>query len=132
MPEYVNKEYFESHGNVTIRVEMDEMRSLYQDKKYQIRLRRAIDHDTGEVAAFWFGTWEHKNLDKFVELLRPLKIGKVYTDGNYGYYDRFLSEVLVVTKKNTQKHRKETSVTEDVECPVSEERDTFFQNGTDA
>jgi insertion element IS1 protein InsB len=27
----------------------------------------------------------------------------VYTDGNYAYYERYASEVLVVTKKNTQK-----------------------------
>jgi insertion element IS1 protein InsB len=53
--------------------------------------------------AFWFGTREHKNLDTLLELLRPLKIGRVYTYGNYAYYERFPSEVLVVTKKNTQK-----------------------------
>jgi IS1 family transposase len=27
----------------------------------------------------------------------------VYTDGNYAYYERFTSEVLAVTKKNTLK-----------------------------
>ncbi|MDR0638170.1 MAG: hypothetical protein LBG27_04585 [Spirochaetaceae bacterium] len=30
-------------------------------------------------------------------------MGNVYTDGNPAYYERFSSEVLVVTKKNTQK-----------------------------
>ncbi|MDR3110766.1 MAG: hypothetical protein LBU65_13945 [Planctomycetaceae bacterium] len=30
-------------------------------------------------------------------------MGKVYTDGNYAYYERFDSETLVVSKKNTQK-----------------------------
>ena len=53
--------------------------------------------------AFWFGSLEHKNLDKLMELLSPLNIGRVYTDGNYAYYERFSTEVLVVTKKNTQK-----------------------------
>jgi insertion element IS1 protein InsB len=38
-----------------------------------------------------------------MELLEPLTIGKVYTDGNYAYYERFSSEVLTGTKKNTQK-----------------------------
>ncbi|MDR2070913.1 MAG: IS1 family transposase [Treponema sp.] len=38
-----------------------------------------------------------------VELQRPLNIGKVYTDGNYAYYESYSSEVLVITKKNTQK-----------------------------
>ncbi|GHT47279.1 hypothetical protein FACS189454_09560 [Planctomycetales bacterium] len=36
-------------------------------------------------------------------LLKPLDIGTVYTDGNYACYERIDSEVLVVTKKNTQK-----------------------------
>ena len=45
----------------------------------------------------------HKNLDKLLELLKPLKMGKVYTDGNYEYYERFSSEVLSVTKRNTQR-----------------------------
>ena len=103
MLDYVNKPYLESHKNITIRVEMDEMWSFYHDKKHQLWLWWAIDHETGEVIAFWFGTREHKNLDKLLELLIPLNIGKVYTDGNYAYYERFSPEVLVVTKKNTQK-----------------------------
>jgi insertion element IS1 protein InsB len=103
MTEQVNKEYLESHKNITIRVEMDEMWSFYHDKKHQIWLWWAIDHDSGEVIAFWFGSREHKNLDKLLELLIPLNIGKVYTDGNYAYYERFSTDVLVVTKKNTQK-----------------------------
>jgi insertion element IS1 protein InsB len=99
----VNKEYLESHKNITIRVEMDEMWSFYHDKKRQIWLWRAIDHESGGASAFWFGTREHKNLDKLLELLEPLTIGKVYTDGNYAYYERFSPEVLTITKKNTQK-----------------------------
>jgi predicted DNA binding CopG/RHH family protein len=34
--DYVNKEYLESHKNITIRVEKDEMRGFYHDKKHQI------------------------------------------------------------------------------------------------
>jgi insertion element IS1 protein InsB len=44
-----------------------------------------------------------KNLDTLLELLSPLKIGRVCTDGNYAYYERFPLEALVVTKKNAQK-----------------------------
>ncbi|MDR2815943.1 MAG: hypothetical protein LBB62_04490, partial [Proteiniphilum sp.] len=73
------------------------------DKKHQIWQWRAIDHDTGEVVAFRFGTRDHKNLYKLLELIKPLNIGKVYTNGNYAYYERFSSDVLVVTKKTTQK-----------------------------
>jgi insertion element IS1 protein InsB len=72
-------------------------------KKHQIWRWWAIDHESGEVIAFWFGTREHENLDKLLELLKPLNLGNVYTDGNYAYYERFSPEVLIVTKKNTQK-----------------------------
>jgi insertion element IS1 protein InsB len=103
MIEYVNREYLESHKKVTIRAEMDEMWSFYHDKAHQIWLWWAIDHESGEVTAFWFGTREHKNLDKLMEMREPLKIGKVHTDGNHAYYERFSSEVLRVTKKHRQK-----------------------------
>ena len=99
----MNKEYFGTHDNIKIRVEMDEMWSFYHDKKQQIWLWWAIDHDTGEPIAYWFGTREHENLDKLIELLTPLNIGNVYTDGNYAYFTRFSDNILVVTKKNTQK-----------------------------
>jgi insertion element IS1 protein InsB len=46
---------------------------------------------------------EHKNPDKLLKLLEPPKPGKVYTDGNYAYYECFSLEVLTVTKKNIQK-----------------------------
>jgi insertion element IS1 protein InsB len=62
---------------------MDEMWSFYHDKRHQIWLWWAIDH--------------------LLELLKPLNLGKVYTDGNYAYYERFSPNVLTVTKKNTQK-----------------------------
>jgi insertion element IS1 protein InsB len=82
---------------------MDEMWSFYHDKGQQIWLWWAIDHDSGEVIAYWFGTREHSSLDKLNELLSGLSIGKVYTDGNYAYFTRFSSEILVVSKKNVQK-----------------------------
>jgi transposase-like protein len=69
MIEYVNKEYLLSHKKVTIGVEMDKMWSFYHDKRHEILLWRAIDHDMGEVVAFWFGMREQKNLDKLLELL---------------------------------------------------------------
>jgi IS1 family transposase len=61
---------------------MEEMRSFYQDQGHQIWLWWAIERESGEVIAFWFGTREHKNFDKLMGLVEPLKIGKVYTDGN--------------------------------------------------
>jgi IS1 family transposase len=119
MREYVNKEYLETHKTITIRLEMDEMWSFYHDKKHQIRLWWAIDHESGEAIAFWFGTREHENLDKLLELLAPLNLGKVYTDGNYAYFTGGTDSY----EEEQAKDRKETSVTEDLECPICEERD---------
>ena len=82
---------------------MDEMWGFYGDKGDQLWLWWAMDHDTGVVIAYWFGTREHSNLDKLKVLLVPLKLEKVYTDGNYAYVERFSSAVLVVSKKNTKK-----------------------------
>ena len=88
---------------------MDEMWSFYHDKERQIWLWWAIDHNTGEVIAFWFGTREHKNLDELKKLLESLSIGYVYTEGNFAYSKRFPN--VIVTKKNTQKiERKHLSV----------------------
>jgi insertion element IS1 protein InsB len=99
----VNKEYFTTHDNIKIRVEMDEMWSYYHDKAHQIWLWWAIDHDTGDVVAFWFGTREYENLDKLIELLGSLELGEVYTDGNYAYFNRFSNINHIVGKANTQK-----------------------------
>ena len=99
----VNEKYFQIRSSSKIRVEMDEMWGYYHDKSHQIWLWWAIDHDTSEVVAFWFGSREHGNLDKLLELLAPLNISRVYTVGNYAYYERVDAKVLVVSKKNTQK-----------------------------
>ena len=99
----MNKKYFESHKKVKIRVEMDEMWSYYNDKKHQVWLWWAIDHDTDDVIAFWFGTREHKNFEKLMELLNGLEIGRAYTDGNYAYFKHFSADAHRVGKRNTQK-----------------------------
>jgi len=99
----MNREYFERHSHLKIRIEMDEMWSFYGDKGHQIWLWWAVDHDTGEAVAYWFGTREHSHLDTLMELLAPLTMGRVYTDGNYAYVERLSSELLVVSKKNLQK-----------------------------
>jgi IS1 family transposase len=104
MIEQVNKEYLESHERVAIRVEMDEMWSFYHDKgRVKSGCGGLLTTRVVKARAFWFGSGEHKNLDKLPGLLEPLKTGKVYTDGNYAYYERFSSEVLRVTKENRQK-----------------------------
>jgi len=83
--------------------EMDEMWSFYHDKSHQIWLWWAVDHATNTPLAFTFGTREHKNLDKLLDLLKPFPIGKVYADHNFAYEKRIPSDQLVSGKKNTQK-----------------------------
>ena len=108
--EYVNYEYMEKYEGNEIDVdicspleaEMDEMWSFCHDKSHQIWLWWAVDHKTNTPIAFWFGTREHKNLDKLIELLNPYKIGKVYADNNFAYEKRFGSDILKTGKKNTQ------------------------------
>jgi IS1 family transposase len=128
----VNKEYFQSHSHAKIRIEMDEVGSYWHDKKHQIWLWWAVDHDTGEVVAFWFGTREHGHLDKLLELLSLLDIGNVYTDGNDAYYKRIDSDVLVVTKKEHAEDRAKAFVVADVVQPIGSQGHSIFQNGTDA
>jgi insertion element IS1 protein InsB len=82
---------------------MDEMWSFYHSKENDIWLWREIYHDNGEVLAYWFGSREYSSLDKLNELLSPLDIGTVYSDGNYAYFSRFSSDILVVSKENLQK-----------------------------
>jgi IS1 family transposase len=66
----VNKEYIESHSRLKIRIEMDEMGSFYGNKTHQVWLWWAIDHESGEVIAYWFGTREHHYLDALIALNR--------------------------------------------------------------
>ena len=80
-----------------IKIEMDEVWSFCHDKCKQLWLWRAIDHDTGVVIGYWFGTREHNNLDGLMALLSPLPIGRVYADGNAVYAEKFSVKVLVVS-----------------------------------
>ncbi|MDR2203849.1 MAG: hypothetical protein LBE76_06090, partial [Nitrososphaerota archaeon] len=49
-------------------VEMDEMWSYVHDKKHQYWLWHAIDHRTGEVLAYTFGTREYCVLEELLLL----------------------------------------------------------------
>ena len=66
-------------------VEMDEMWSYWHSKANQIWLWHAIDHETGDILAYTFGTQEDEVLEKLLELLDEYQIDKFYTDGNPSY-----------------------------------------------
>ena len=82
---------------------MDEMWSFYHDKKHQIWLWWAVEHETNIPLAYTFGTREHKYLDKLLDLLKPFPIRTVYTDNNFAYENKIKDKVLIRGKKNTQK-----------------------------
>jgi len=65
------------------------MWSYVHDKGHQCWLWHAIDHQTGEVLAYTFGTREHHVLKELLLLLKPFSIEKVYADGNYAYEKLF-------------------------------------------
>ena len=79
--------------------EMDEMWSFVHDKSQQYWLWWAMDHKSGEPLAFHFGTREHRNPDPLLELLKPFKITKVYTDENLAYAPRIPHGVVHKTGK---------------------------------
>ena len=82
---------------------MDEMWSFYHDKKHQIWLWWAVEHETNIPLAYTFGTREHKYLDKLLDLLKPFPIRTVYADNNFAYENKIKDKVLKKKKKNTQK-----------------------------
>ena len=84
-------------------VEMDEMWSFVHDKGHQCWLWHAIDHCTGEVLAYTFGTREHCVLEELLLLLKPFSISRVYADGNYAYEKILGADKVKIGKRNTQK-----------------------------
>jgi insertion element IS1 protein InsB len=83
--------------------ELDEMWSYVGSKDNQRWLWHAIDHKTGIILAYVFGTREDEVFLKLQKLLKPFGIEKFYTDAA-GVYQRHLeAETHEIGKKNTQK-----------------------------
>ena len=83
--------------------EVDEMWSFVGSKCQQRWLWHAIDHHTGQVLAYVFGTREDETFLQLQELLAPFGITHFYTDG-WGAYRRHLDpRTHTVEKQHTQK-----------------------------
>ena len=83
--------------------EVDEMWSFVGKKGKQRWLWHAIDHNTGVVLAYTFGTHEDEVFVKLKELLLPFGISRFYTD-EWGAYKRHLDpEKHEISKRNMQK-----------------------------
>ena len=91
--------------------EVDEMWSFVGSKSQQRWLWHAIDHYTGQVLAYVFGTREDCVFLELQALLEPFGITHFYTDG-WGAYDRHIDhEKHTVGKRYTQKiERKHTTL----------------------
>src|SRR3989454_5433198 len=83
--------------------EMDEMWSFVGSKSQQRWLWHAIEHRTGQILAYVFGTREDETFLQLQELLAPFGITHFYTDG-WGAYRRHLDpSTHTVGKQQMQK-----------------------------
>jgi insertion element IS1 protein InsB len=74
-------------------------------KKTPCWLWHAINHDTGEIIAYVFGTREHEVLQELLSLLSKLnvEIVSVFSDDNFAYHEAIPVSVLRTGKRNTQR-----------------------------
>jgi insertion element IS1 protein InsB len=91
--------------------EIDEMWSFVGSKSQQRWLWHAIEHHTGQVLAYVFGTREDHVFLELKALLKPCGITRFYTDG-WGAYNRHIDhDKHTVGKQHTQKiERKHTTL----------------------
>lgn len=83
--------------------ELDEMWSFVGKKSQQRWLWHAIDHHSGQVLAYVFGTRQDKVFLELQALLEPFGIQHVYSD-DWGAYERHIKDqVHHIGKRNTQK-----------------------------
>ena len=95
------------HVDVILRppgqAELDEMWSVVGRKSQQRWLWHAIDHCTGQIVAYVFGTRKDETFLQLQELLTPFGMTHFYTDG-WGAYRRHLDpRTHTVGKQHTQK-----------------------------
>ena len=74
-------------------------------KKTPCWLWHVINHDTGEIMVYVFGTREHEVLQKLLALLSGLNVEiiAVFSDDNFAYHDAMPVNVLGTGKRNTQR-----------------------------
>lgn len=86
-----------------IESELDEMWSYVRKKDNQRWLWHAIDHATGKILAYVFGTRKDEVFLQLKVLLSPFGISRFYTD-DWGAYERHLEVAKhEVGKRSTQK-----------------------------
>ena len=96
-PDRVNKTLLEEVNpcNITVEIqlvdeaELDEMWSFVGSKDNQRWLWWAIDHNTGDVLAYTFGSRKDEVFKELKKMLSPFGIGHFYSD-DWGAYSRTL------------------------------------------
>jgi insertion element IS1 protein InsB len=83
--------------------EMDEMWSFVGRESQQRWLWHAIDHHTGQILAYLFGTREDDTFLELKELSEPFGITHFYTDGWVAYRRHLDPGMHTVGKQRTQK-----------------------------
>lgn len=83
--------------------ELDEMWSFVKDKEQQRWLWHAIDHRTGKVLAYVFGSRKDVVFLELQKLLAPFGIKRFLSD-DWGAYSRHIDSTRhIIGKRNTQK-----------------------------
>ena len=83
--------------------ELDEMWSYVKEKDQQRWLWHAVDHRTGKVLAYVFGSRKDVVFLELQKLLAPFGIKRFLSD-DWGAYSRHLDpEQHIIGKRNTQK-----------------------------
>ena len=116
----MNWDYLQAHRDPTkirfyaVKVEAaeaDEMWSYIQNKGERCWLWHAIEHESGEILAYTFGSWEDKVFEELLELLSPFKIQKFYTDGKKTYGKKLKHKKVKYNKKKKCKKCKKVKRT---------------------
>lgn len=88
---------------VVVETEVDEMWSFVGNKQTQRWLWHAIDHKSGVVLAYVFGSRKDEVFLELKKLLEPFGITRFYTDAAGVYQRHLTTEEHEIGKKNTQK-----------------------------
>jgi insertion element IS1 protein InsB len=95
--------------------EADEMWSYIGNKDNTCWLWHAIDHETGDILAYTFGSAEDVVFDELLELLSPFKIQKFYTDGKHAYAKKLKhKKVKYGRKKKSRKHMRKRKIAHEI------------------
>ena len=109
--QYANEELLKSLNPADVEViigkvddaELDEMWSFVKDKEQQRWLWHAIDHRTGKVLAYVFGSRKDVVFLELQKLLVPFGINQFLSD-DWGAYSRHIEPAQhIIGKRNTQK-----------------------------